>query len=151
MEKKKVQISWLQPDRNHNLSLPKYHSDLAAGMDVEAALEQSYSLEPGETHLFSTGLQVAIPAGYEIQARPRSAPAAKHGVTVINSPGTIDADYRGEIRVALINLGQKSYTVERGDRRAQLILAPVVQAQLELVKELEETTRGSGGFGHTGV
>ncbi len=151
MEKKKVQISWLQSEKSHDLSLPKYHSALAAGMDVEAALEQSYSLEPGEIHLFPTGLQVAIPAGYEIQVRPRSGLAVKHGVTVINSPGTIDADYRGEIRVALINLGQKNYRVQRGDRIAQLILAPVVQAQLELVKELEETTRGGGGFGHTGV
>ena len=151
MQNIKVEISWLQPDRNHDLSLPKYHSDLAAGMDVAAALEQSYGLEPGEIHLFPTGLQVAIPSGYEIQVRPRSGLAVKHGVTVINSPGTIDADYRGEIRVALINLGQKAYTVQRGDRIAQLILAPVVQAQLELVRKLEETTRGSGGFGHTGV
>ncbi len=151
METMKVQISWLQPQRNHDISLPKYHSDLAAGMDVEAALDESYSLEPGEIHLFPTGLQAAIPAGYEIQVRPRSGLAVKHGVTVINSPGTIDADYRGEIRVALINLGQESYLVQRGDRIAQLILAPVVQAQLELVTELEGTVRGTGGFGHTGV
>jgi dUTP diphosphatase len=151
MEKKNVKISWLQPDKNYDLSLPKYHSALAAGMDVEAALEKSYCLEPGGIHLFPTGLQLAIPPGFEIQVRPRSGLAVKHGVTVINSPGTIDADYRGEVRVALINLGKTAYIVKRGDRIAQLILAPVVQAQLELVPGLEETARGSGGFGHTGV
>lgn len=151
MVKKNVEISWLQPGKNQDLSLPKYHSDLAAGMDVEAAVEESYSLEPGEIHLFSTGFCVAIPPGYEIQVRPRSGLAVKHGVTVINSPGTIDADYRGEVRVALINLGKIAYTIKRGDRIAQLVLAPVVQAQLELVTELEETVRGGGGFGHTGM
>ncbi|MCF8056485.1 MAG: dUTP diphosphatase [Desulfocapsa sp.] len=151
MEQKKIQIRWLEPEKCRDLSLPHYHSALAAGMDVGTALEGTYSLEPGEIHLFPTGLQVAIPPGYEIQVRPRSGLAVKHGVTVINSPGTIDADYRGEIRVALINLGKMAYVVKRGDRIAQLILAPVVQAQLELVTELKETARGAGGFGHTGV
>ena len=139
------------PGRCQDLSLPKYHSDLAAGMDVEAAIEEPFSLEPGNIHLFATGLQIAIPPGFEIQVRPRSGLAVKHGVTVINSPGTIDADYRGEVRVALINLSQTPFTVKRGDRIAQLVLAPVVQAQLKLVTELDETRRGTGGFGHTGL
>ena len=151
MEKKNVKISWLHPDKSHDLSLPIYQSELAAGMDVESAIEKSYILDPGEIHLFATGLQIAIPNGYEIQVRPRSGLAVKHGVTVINSPGTIDADYRGEVQVALINLSQTAFTVNRGDRIAQLVLAPVVQAQLELVKELDETGRGTGGFGHTGL
>lgn len=151
MEKKNIKICWIYPEKNQDLSLPKYHSDLASGMDVEAAIEAPYCLEPGKVHLFSTGLQLAIPSGFEIQVRPRSGLAVKYGITVINSPGTIDADYRGEVRVALINLSSKNFTVKRGDRIAQLVLAPVVQAQLELVPELDETIRGDGGFGHTGL
>jgi len=146
-----VKICWLHPAKNNDLSRPEYQSELAAGMDVRAALDESYSLEPGEIYLFPTGFQVAIPPGYEIQVRPRSGLAVKHGVTVINSPGTIDADYRGEVRVALVNLGKTAFTVNRGDRIAQLVLAPVVQAQLDVVKELDDTVRGTGGFGHTGM
>ena len=141
----------MYPEKSQDLSLPKYQSELAAGMDVEAAIEKPYSLEPGEINLFATGLQLAVPPGFEIQVRPRSGLAVNHGVTVINSPGTIDADYRGEVRVALINLSQTPFIVKRGDRIAQLVLAPVVQAQLKLVTELDETTRGTGGFGHTGL
>lgn len=151
MEKMIVKISWLNPERSQDLSLPQYQSDLAAGMDVEAALEFPYALKPGEIHLFSTGFQLAIPPGYEIQVRPRSGLAVKHGVTVVNSPGTIDADYRGEVRVALINLAKASFTVKRGDRIAQLVLAPVVKAQFQLLEELDKTVRGAGGFGHTGL
>jgi dUTP pyrophosphatase len=151
MKKMNLKICWIHPDKFQGLSLPKYQSDLASGMDVEAAIETSFRLEPGNIHLFATGLQVAIPPGFEIQVRPRSGLAVKHGITVINSPGTIDADYRGEVRVALINLGHAAFTVNRGDRIAQLVLAPVVQARLELVSELDETTRGNGGFGHTGL
>ncbi len=151
MEKKNVKICWIYPEKSQDLSLPKYQSELAAGMDVEAAIEEPYSLEPGKINLFATGLQLAIPSGFEIQVRPRSGLAVNHGVTVINSPGTIDADYRGEVRVALINFSQTPFIVKRGDRIAQLVLAPVVQAQLELVTELDETTRGTGGFGHTGL
>ncbi len=151
MKQMNVEISWLHPEKSNDLSLPKYQSELAAGMDVKAALDKPYILEPGEIHLFPTGFQVAIPPGYEIQVRPRSGLAVKHGVTVINSPGTIDADYRGEVRVAMINLGKSAFTVNRGDRIAQLVLAPVVQAQLELVKTLNNTQRGAGGFGHTGI
>jgi len=151
MKKMNLKICWIHPDKCQGLSLPKYQSDLASGMDVEAAIDASFCLEPGTIHLFATGLQLAIPPGFEIQVRPRSGLAVKHGVTVINSPGTIDADYRGEVRVALVNLGRAAFTVNRGDRIAQLVLAPVVQAQLELVPELDETTRGEGGFGHTGL
>jgi len=151
MEKMNLKICWIHPEKSQGLSLPKYHSDLASGMDIEAAIKTPYCLEPGNIHLFATGLQFAIPPGFEIQVRPRSGLAVKYGVTVINSPGTIDADYRGEVRVALINLGTAAFTINRGDRIAQLVLAPVVQAQLELVSELDETTRGNGGFGHTGL
>lgn len=151
MEQKIVKICWIDPKKNRDLSLPEYQSDLAAGMDIAASIDGEYCLEPGKVHLFSTGLKMAIPSGYEIQVRPRSGLAVKHCVTVINSPGTIDADYRGEIKVALINLGQTPYIVSRGDRIAQLVLAPVVQARLELVTELDETIRGAGGFGHTGL
>ncbi len=151
MKKMKVEISWLHTEKNNDLSLPEYQSELAAGMDVRAAVDKPYRLEPGEIHLFPSGFQVALPTGYELQVRPRSGLAVKHGITVINSPGTIDADYRGEVRVALINLGKTAFTVNRGDRIAQLVLAPVVQAQLELVNKLDDTERGTGGFGHSGI
>ncbi len=151
MKKVKLFISWLHPIKNADLHLPQYQSKSAAGMDVEAAIEISYQLMPGEIHLFPTGFRLAIPDGFEVQVRPRSGLAVKHGVTVINSPGTIDADYRGEVKVALINHGKNVFTVNRGDRIAQMILAPVVQAQFELVSALEGTDRGSGGFGHTGI
>ena len=150
MEKKNVKICWMYPDKNQDLSLPKYHSDLASGMDVEAAIEVPYNLEPGRIHLFSTGLQLAIPPGFEIQVRPRSGLAVKHGVTVINSPGTIDADYRGEVKIGLINLGPEPYTIQRGDRVAQLVVGAVQKADLHLVEELDKTVRQGGGFGHTG-
>lgn len=151
MEQKIVKICWIDPKNNSDLSLPKYESELASGMDIATSIDEEYCLDPGEVHLFPTSLKVAIPSGYEIQVRPRSGLAVKHSVTVINSPGTIDADYRGEIKVALINLGQTSFIVNRGDRIAQLVLAPVFQAQLEVVAELDKTTRGTGGFGHTGL
>ncbi len=151
MEQKKVEISWIHPEKSSDLSLPHYQTKLAAGMDVRAALEESFTLEPGTIHLFPTGFRVALPPGYELQVRPRSGLALKNGITVINSPGTIDADYRGEVCVGLINLGKVPYTIQRGDRIAQLVLAPVVQACLEIVIELDETERGAGGFGHTGI
>jgi dUTP diphosphatase len=151
MKQELVKICWLDPEKSKDLSLPAYQSELAAGMDVGAAIEESYSLEPGEIHLFPTGFSVAIPPGYEVQVRPRSGLAVKHGITVINSPGTIDADYRGEVRVALVNHGKAAFPVNRGDRIAQLVLAPVVQALLELTTRLDDTERGAGGFGHTGI
>ncbi len=146
-----VNISWLNPEESKDLSLPAYQSTLAAGMDISAAVKEPYVLDPGEIYLFPSGFCVAIPSGYEIQIRPRSGLAVKHGVTIINSPGTIDADYRGELRVALINLGKTAFTINRGDRIAQMVLAPVIQAQLNVTLTLDETERGSGGFGHTGI
>lgn len=146
-----VQVKWLNSDNRAGLRLPTYHSDLAAGMDIQAAIEEDVLLAPGDKALLSTNVAMAIAAGYEIQVRPRSGLAIKHGVTVVNSPGTIDADYRGEIKVGLINLGDKDFVVKRGDRIAQLVLAPVCRASLLLVEELPETSRGEGGFGHTGL
>ena len=131
--------------------VPKYMTELAAGMDVCATPEQAICLEPGQRCLVPTGLAMAIPAGYEVQVRPRSGLAVKHGITLINSPGTIDADYRGEVKIGLINLGREPYCIRRGDRVAQMILAPLVQARLQVRELLDETERGSGGFGHTGV
>lgn len=151
MDSVKVKIKWLDNDNKEGLALPAYHSDLAAGMDIQAAVADEFRLEPGAIAMLPTNLAVAITPGYEIQVRPRSGLAIKHGVTVVNSPGTIDADYRGEIKVGLINLGSKAFTIQRGDRIAQLVLAPVCQAALELVKDLVETDRGAGGFGHTGL
>lgn len=120
-------------------------------MDAATAIIEDIELQPGDIQLFPTGFAVALPEGFEIQVRPRSGLAIKHGVTVINAPGTIDADYRGEIKIGLINLGQTPFTIHRGDRIAQLVLAPVCQAQLQKVQELNTTKRGSGGFGHTGI
>ena len=119
-------------------------------MDVAAAIDQPLTLEPGEIKLIPSGFAVAIPPGFEIQVRPRSGLAIKHGVTIINSPGTIDADYRGEVKIGLINLGDKPYTIHRADRIAQLVLAEVQRVELQLLDELERTGRQSGGFGHTG-
>ena len=151
MQSVKVEISWLNPEEDRDLALPEYQSDLAAGMDVCAAVKEPCVLQPGEIVLIPTGFCVALPPGYEMQVRPRSGLAVKYGVTVVNSPGTIDADYRGEVRVGLINLGSDPFTVHRGNRIAQLVLAPVVQAQLQVMEKLDSTGRGSGGFGHTGI
>jgi len=133
-----------------DLPLPRYMSAAAAGMDLCAANIDPIALKPGQVVGVPTGLHVAIPPGYEGQVRPRSGLALKHGLTVVNSPGTIDSDYRGEVRVILGNVGTEAYTVERGTRIAQLVIAPVVQADIDLVETLDDTERGSGGFGHTG-
>lgn len=146
-----VRITRLNPVDDHDLNLPCYHSELASGMDVAAAVSEPLLLAPGEIHLVPTGFAVAIPPGFELQVRPRSGLAVKHGVTVINAPGTIDADYRGEVRIGLINLGTTAYTVKRNDRIAQLVLAPVCRAALREVDELDQTGRQAGGFGHTGI
>jgi dUTP pyrophosphatase len=130
------------------LPLPAYATSGAAGMDVVSA--EDAVIAPGARHAVATGMAVAIPAGYEIQVRPRSGLALKHGITVPNTPGTIDSDYRGELKVILINLGTEPFAIARGDRVAQLVLAPVVQAAWEEVSELDATTRGAGGFGSTG-
>lgn len=130
------------------LPLPAYATTGAAGMDVVSA--EDVVIAPGERHAVATGLAVAIPEGYEIQVRPRSGLALKHGITVPNTPGTIDSDYRGELKVILINLGAEPFAIARGDRVAQLVLAPVVQAAWDEVAELDATERGAGGFGSTG-
>ncbi len=130
------------------LDLPAYATDGAAGMDVLAA--EDVTLAPGARHAVATGLSVAIPHGYEIQVRPRSGLALKHGISVPNAPGTIDSDYRGELKVIVINHGGEPFTVRRGDRIAQLVLAPVVRASWLEVEHLDETARGEGGFGSTG-
>jgi dUTP pyrophosphatase len=130
--------------------LPAYQSPLASGFDVRAQLDRPVLLEPGERALIATGLSFEIPPGYELQARPRSGLAAKHGVSVVNTPGTIDADYRGEVKIILINHGLEAFEVKDQERIAQLVLAPVVQAQFEMTEELSSTERGAGGFGSTG-
>ena len=130
------------------LALPAYATDGAAGMDVVAA--EDITLAPGERHAVATGFAMAIPEGYEVQVRPRSGLALKHGITCLNTPGTIDSDYRGEVKVILANLGQASFPVRRGERIAQLVPAPVLRASLDECDALDETARGSGGFGSTG-
>lgn len=131
------------------LPTPSYATDGAAGMDVVAA--ESLTLKVGRRYAVATGFAFAIPEGYEVQVRPRSGLAIKHGITCLNTPGTIDSDYRGEIKVILVNLGDEDFRIERGDRIAQLVPAPVLRAQLSEVDNLDETTRGAGGFGSTGV
>jgi len=146
MQTLEIQIKKLHPDA----SVPRYMTDLAAGMDIRALLDAPIKLQPGKRCLVPTGLALAIPAGFEVQVRPRSGLALKHGIALVNSPGTIDADYRGEIRIIMINHGDATFTIQCGDRIAQLIVAPVCQAELREVVELPDTQRGSGGFGHTG-
>ncbi|MEX0684698.1 MAG: dUTP diphosphatase [Balneolales bacterium] len=133
-----------------NLQLPTYESAYASGMDIRAATEKTVTLEPGERKLIPTGFQMALPPGYEAQIRPRSGLAYKHGITMLNSPGTIDADYRGEVKVLAINHGLETFTIHHGDRIAQMVIAPVTQLQIKIVDELTETVRGEGGFGSTG-
>jgi dUTP pyrophosphatase len=136
---------------NERGEVPFYASSLAAGADLKAYIEVERVINPGETALIPTGLRFAIPEGYEIQIRPRSGLALKHGVTVLNTPGTIDADYRGEVQVILINHGTVPFVVTPGMRVAQMVLAPVVQAEFVLEESLAATSRGEGGFGHTGT
>lgn len=133
------------------LELPAYATADSAGMDLRAALDAPLTLAPGARSLVPTGLAMAIPRGYEGQVRPRSGLAIKNGISCLNSPGTIDADYRGELKVILANFGQENFVISRGDRIAQLIIAPVTRVQMSLVDGLQETKRGSGGFGHSGT
>lgn len=146
-----IAFAWLDPERTSDLALPAYETAGSSGMDVCAAIDGELIFEPGTRVLIPTGFAVAIPQGCEIQVRPRSGLAVNHGITIINAPGTIDADYRGEVKIALINLGEEPVTIRRGDRIAQMVAAPVLRAVLEVVPELDCTERGSGGFGHTGV
>ena len=147
-----VKLEVLQLPNGAGLALPAYQSALAAGLDLLAAVPEDAPvvLAPGKYALVPTGLSIALPPGYEAQVRPRSGLAAKHGVTVLNAPGTVDADYRGEIGVPLINHSDVPFTVRRGERIAQMVIAPVVQAELVPVTTLSTTTRGDGGFGSTG-
>ena len=131
--------------------LPKYETNGSSGMDLAANINDSVDINPGKTAIIPTGLALSIPKGFEVQIRPRSGLAANQKISVLNTPGTIDADYRGEIKVILINLGQESFKVEKGLRIAQMVVCPVVQAQLKEVDDLSETERGKGGFGSTGT
>jgi len=149
----KIDIRVQRLPHSEGLPLPRYETDGAAGMDLIAALPEGepLTLTFGERAMVPTGLAIALPQGYEAQVRPRSGLAAKNGVTVLNSPGTVDCDYRGEVKVILINLGQESFTIERGTRIAQMVIAPVTQAELHEVEALDATARGEGGFGSTGM
>jgi dUTP pyrophosphatase len=133
-----------------NISLPKYETDGSSGMDLAANIEEDIKIEPGKSAIVPTGLAVSIPKNYEIQIRPRSGLAAKNQISVLNTPGTIDADYRGELKIILINHGKNDFKVEKGLRIAQMVLCPVIKAVLKEVDTLEGTERGSGGFGSTG-
>jgi dUTP pyrophosphatase len=135
----------------NGLDLPAYQTEGSSGFDLEAACEESVKLRPGERLLIPTGISVSLPMGTELQIRPRSGLAMRHGVTLLNTPGTIDSDYRGEIKVIMINLGQEDFTVTRGMRIAQAVFAEVVKAKLSVVDNLDVTCRGGGGFGHTGT
>jgi dUTP pyrophosphatase len=141
-----IGIKWLS--HGDGLPLPNYATDGAAGMDVVAA--ETLTLQPGARYAVATGFAMAIPEGYEVQVRPRSGLALKHGITCLNTPGTIDSDYRGEVKVILINLGQEPFAINRGDRIAQLVPAPVQRATFTLLDILPETVRNAGGFGSTG-
>ena len=136
--------------REQGVSLPEYATSGSAGMDIHAMLAEAVTLHPGERRLIPTGLKIELPEGYEAQVRPRSGLALKYGVTVLNTPGTIDSDYRGEIGVVLINLGQEDFEVKNGDRIAQMVVAPFAQVKWNEVLILDNTVRGEGGYGHTG-
>ena len=146
-----VEISVKRLPHNTDLPLPEYETVQSAGMDLPAAIDSPMTLSPGEHAMVPTGLAIALPGGYEAQIRPRSGLAARNRVTVLNTPGTIDADYRGEVKVILINLGTEPFEIERGMRIAQMVIAPVTQGKLIEVDDLSDTARGAGGFGSTGV
>ena len=133
------------------VSLPKYETSGSSGMDLAANIDTNINIDPGKSAIIPTGLALSIPKGFEVQIRPRSGLAAKQKISVLNTPGTIDADYRGEIKVILINLGHEPFRVEKGLRIAQMVVCPIVQAQLKEVDDLSETERGKGGFGSTGT
>jgi len=145
------EVALLRLPHGADLALPGYATEMSAGMDLLAAVETAVVLAPGERRLIPSGIAIALPAGTEAQVRPRSGLALKHGITVLNAPGTIDADYRGEIGVILINLGQEPFTIRRGDRIAQLVIAAHAQARWRVVEALDDSARGAGGFGSTGT
>jgi dUTP pyrophosphatase len=145
-----ISFKRLRPEKDQDIPLPRYMTADAAGMDVCAAIADDLVLQPGRIALVPTGFAMSIPRGFEAQIRPRSGLAVKHGITVVNSPGTIDSDYRGEVKVGLINLGSDPYTLKRGERIAQMVIQRVYQAHIEAVSELDSTKRRVGGFGSTG-
>ena len=146
-----IKVKIKQGSNAKGLPLPEYASQGASGMDIRAAVEEPITLMPGEIRLIPTGISIALPDGYEAQIRPRSGLALQHGIGMVNSPGTIDSDYRGEIGIVLINWGHKPFVVQRGERIAQMVITKVYRASLEEVDELNSTVRGKGGFGHTGT
>ena len=133
------------------VALPKYETDGSSGLDLAACIQKNIEIKPGKVEIIPTGLAVSVPKNFEIQIRPRSGLAAKNQISVLNAPGTIDADYRGELKVILINLGDKNFIVEKGLRIAQMVLCPIIKAKLKEVEKLDDTKRGSGGFGSTGT
>jgi dUTP pyrophosphatase len=151
LSKNKVKVAILRLPHAEGLPLPAYHTAGAAGLDLVAALTKPMNLAPRARALIPTGLVFELPRGFEAQVRPRSGLALRHGVTVLNSPGTIDSDYRGEVQVILVNLGTKNLRIERGERIAQLIISPVTHATLAVATKVKETARGAGGFGSTGL
>jgi dUTP pyrophosphatase len=150
-DRQTVRVAVMRLPHNIDLPLPSYETPHAAGMDLPAAVEDELVIEPGRRALVPTGLAIALPEGFEAQVRPRSGLAARDGITLLNTPGTIDADYRGEVKVILINLGEAPFTVRRGMRIAQMVIAPVTRAAMVETRELPETARGGGGFGSTGT
>lgn len=148
---KRIAINIITLEHAAGLELPKPETASSAGMDLRASISEPLTLKPGERALVPAGFAMALPQGYEAQVRPRSGLALKNGITVLNSPGTIDADYRGEVKVILINLGQEAFVIERGMRIAQMVIAPVTQGNLVVVSSLDDTARGAGGFGSTGT
>jgi dUTP pyrophosphatase len=146
-----IQCCRLRPEADSDIPLPKYMTPLSAGMDICAAVDAQITLNPGDIALIPTGFAISLPVGFEAQIRPRSGLAVKHGISIVNAPGTIDADYRGEIKIALINFGKSPFTISRGDRIAQMVIAKISQARFSLVEDLDNSLRNSGGFGHTGV
>ncbi len=145
-----IYLKKLNPEKDSDIPVPEFMTPGSAGMDICAAIDNDLIIKPNEISLVPTGLAMGLPGNFEAQIRPRSGLAVKHGVTIINSPGTIDSDYRGEIKVALINHGSCEYTVKRGDRIAQMVIGWVYQGEIKVVDSLDETSRDSGGFGHTG-
>lgn len=151
METPTIQFMKLHPEKDADIALPRYMTAQSAGMDICAAVDEDFTLEPGAISMIPTGFAMALPNGFEAQIRPRSGLAVKHGIGLINSPGTIDADYRGEVKIAVINLGKEPHTFHRGDRIAQMIIQQVYQVRVAVVEQLDETDRNTGGFGHTGM
>ena len=143
----KVKVKQIAKD----LPLPAYHTEDSSGLDLHAAVKEPILIQPGGIKIIPTGLKLSIPSGYEAQVRPRSGLAKDYGITVLNTPGTVDADYRGEVQVILINLGKQDFQINSGDRIAQLVFNQVIKAEFGLVEELDETKRKNGGFGHTGI